>query len=92
MCRISYMESSLHRSTRRPGSEAFDIQRVRRALHLLTADHQEVLHLRFGQRQSLQETADLMGKSVSAIKSLQFRAVETLRGLLSDPKPETTHG
>lgn len=73
-------------------SEAFDIQRVRRALHLLTADHQEVLHLRFGQRLSLQETADLMGKSVSAIKSLQFRAVETLRGILSDPRPETTHG
>lgn len=73
-------------------SEAFDIQRVRRALHLLTADHQEVLHLRFGQRLSLQETADLMGKSVGAIKSLQFRAVETLRGILSDAKPETSHG
>ena len=73
-------------------SQAFDVQRVRRALHLLTTDHQEVLHLRFGQRLSLQETADLMGKSVSAIKSLQFRAVETLRGILSDAKPETTHG
>jgi DNA-directed RNA polymerase specialized sigma24 family protein len=41
-----------------------------------------VLILRFGQRLSLQETADIMGKNVSAIKSLQFRAVDTLRSIL----------
>jgi RNA polymerase sigma-70 factor (ECF subfamily) len=60
----------------------FDLQRVRHALRMLTNDHQEVLILRFGQRLSLQETADVMGKSLSAVKSLQFRAVETLRGIL----------
>jgi RNA polymerase sigma-70 factor (ECF subfamily) len=63
-------------------SEVVDLDRVRRALRMLAAEHQEVLILRFGQRLSLQETADLMGKSVSAIKSLQFRAVDTLRGIL----------
>jgi DNA-directed RNA polymerase specialized sigma24 family protein len=31
---------------------------------------------------SLRETADIMGKSVSAIKSLQFRAIDTLRSIL----------
>lgn len=72
-------------------SEMLDMQRVRRALHMLTADHQEVLVLRFGQRLSLQETADIMGKSLSAIKSLQFRAMETLRGILSDVNPEVSN-
>jgi RNA polymerase sigma-70 factor (ECF subfamily) len=72
--------------------DLFDLQRVRRALHMLTPDHQEVLVLRFGQRLSLQETATMMGKSVSAIKSLQFRAVETLRGILGDNVMEAHNG
>ncbi|MBZ0281227.1 MAG: RNA polymerase sigma factor [Anaerolineae bacterium] len=64
--------------------------RIRHALRMLAADHQEVLILRFGQRMSLKETADLMGKSTAAIKSLQFRAVETLRMILL--QPEANHG
>jgi RNA polymerase sigma-70 factor, ECF subfamily len=63
-------------------SEGFDLERVRHALRMLTADHQEVLILRFGQHLSLKETADIMGKGVSAVKSLQFRAVDTLRSIL----------
>jgi RNA polymerase sigma-70 factor (ECF subfamily) len=59
-----------------------DAGRARHAMQMLAADQQEVLVLRFGQALSLQETADIMGKSVSAIKSLQFRAVETLRQIL----------
>lgn len=66
--------------------ETFPIDRVRHALRMLNADHQEVLILRFGQRLSLKETADLMGKSTAAIKSLQFRAVETLRSILLQPE------
>jgi RNA polymerase sigma-70 factor (ECF subfamily) len=54
------------------------------ALRTLTADQQEVLILRFGQALSLEETSDVMGKSVSAIKSLQLRAVNALRQVLSD--------
>ena len=61
----------------------FDMQRVRHAMRMLNGDHQEVLLLRFGQRLSLQETAAVMGKSVSAIKSLQFRAVDNLRNILN---------
>lgn len=57
-------------------------ERTRRALRMLSTEQQEVLILRFGQELNLQETADLMDKSVSAIKSLQFRAIETLRVLL----------
>ncbi len=58
------------------------VERVRHALRMLVAEQQEVLILRFGQGLSLQETADLMDKSVSATKSLQFRAMDTLRTIL----------
>ena len=53
--------------------------RVRGVLGALPVDQQEVLLLRFGQGLNLEETADLMDKSISAVKSLQFRAVSTLR-------------
>ncbi len=69
-----------------PFADTVQLERVRFALRMLTADHQEVLILRFGQRLSLKETADLMDKSTAAIKSLQFRAVETLRSILIEPE------
>jgi RNA polymerase sigma-70 factor (ECF subfamily) len=62
--------------------ESLRRQRVRQMLGILADEQQEVLILRFGQGLSLQETADLMDKSVSAVKSLQFRAVDRLRQLL----------
>lgn len=65
-----------------------DVERSRQALRMLAVDQQEVLILRFGQALSLQETADVMGKSVSAIKSLQFRAVSTLRDILGEMRVE----
>lgn len=71
---------------------SFDLERARRALRMLNADQQEVLILRFGQKLDLQATADIMGKSVSAIKSLQFRAVNTLRGLLGELRTEVENG
>ena len=67
-----------------------NIERVRQALRMLNADQQEALILRFGQRLPLQDTADIMGKSLSAVKSLQFRALETLRTILVEPDSEAT--
>ncbi len=72
--------------------DVFEIDRVRHALRMLKTDHQEVLILRFGQRLSLQETAELMDKSVSAIKSLQFRAMDTLRQIMLQPNLEASNG
>jgi len=66
---------------------ALNLENAREALRQLAPEQQEVLILRFGQMLNLQETADIMGKTVSAIKSLQFRAVERLRQHL-----ETAHG
>lgn len=63
-----------------------DVERARRVIRMLGDEQQEVLILRFGQALSLKETADIMGKTVSAIKSLQFRAVDALRSILREPQ------
>ena len=59
-------------------------ERARQALQTLGDDQQEVLILRFGEGLNLQETADIMGKSTSAVKSLQFRAGNALRRILGE--------
>lgn len=51
---------------------------VRRALKHLSADHQQVIVLRFVEGNDLETTAKMLGKSVGAVKSLQFRAVQSL--------------
>ncbi len=71
---------------------ALDVERTRHALRMLAPDQQEVLILRFGQLLSLQETADIMGKNVGAIKSLQFRAVNTLRQIFGELRLEAENG
>lgn len=62
---------------------AFTVEMTRSALATLAPEQQEVLILRFGQKLDLQATADIMGKSVNAIKQLQFRALATLRKRLT---------
>jgi RNA polymerase sigma-70 factor (ECF subfamily) len=61
---------------------ALEAEQVRAALGNLPTDQQEVLILRFAQMFSLDQTAESMGRSVSAIKSLQFRAINALRRVL----------
>jgi len=55
---------------------------VQTAMRRLTGDQQQVLALRFGDGFSVEKTAEIMQKSVTAVKALQFRAVETLRRLV----------
>jgi len=55
---------------------------VRTALRQLTPEQQHALALRFGEGLSVEETAQSLGKSVNAVKVLQFRAVASLRRLL----------
>jgi RNA polymerase sigma-70 factor (ECF subfamily) len=56
---------------------------VRAALQRLTPEQQNVLALRFGDGFSVEQTAETLGKSVTAVKALQFRAVEALRRALA---------
>lgn len=55
---------------------------VQKAIQQLTNEQQHVLSLRFGQELSIEETAQMMNKTVGAIKVLQFRALAAIRRLL----------
>jgi RNA polymerase sigma-70 factor (ECF subfamily) len=84
-------ETSLHDEipSEKPGpaqqsAQKAEMARVHAALCRLTTEQQHVLGLRFGSEYSLRETAEAMGKSVNAIKVLQFRAIATLRRHLGE--------
>jgi RNA polymerase sigma-70 factor (ECF subfamily) len=51
---------------------------LRKAMIHLTEEQQHVITLRFGQELSLAETAQIMDKSVGAVKGLQHRALASL--------------
>jgi RNA polymerase sigma-70 factor, ECF subfamily len=71
-------DEDLHRTV-----EQNDNQRaVRQAMQQLTPEQQHVLALRFSQGMSVEETAQMMDKSIGAIKVLQFRALASIRKLL----------
>jgi RNA polymerase sigma-70 factor (ECF subfamily) len=59
---------------------------VNRALIQLSEEQQQVLALRFGQGYSLEETAALMKKRITAVKALQFRALKALQHRFGDGK------
>lgn len=55
---------------------------LRAALRQLSEEHQDILLLRFVERKSHDEVALLLGKSVTAIKSAQHRALSRLAELM----------
>jgi RNA polymerase sigma-70 factor, ECF subfamily len=55
---------------------------LRAALLQLPDEHQNILVLRFIERKSHEEVAELLGKSVTAVKSAQHRALTRLTDLL----------
>ena len=74
-----------HAAPHSPAAEAELLilrEEVRAAIRQLTREQQETLTLRFGEGFSVEVTAEVMGKSVNAVKALQFRALEALRRVL----------
>jgi RNA polymerase sigma-70 factor, ECF subfamily len=63
-------------------------EEIRDVMQRLTPDQQNVLALRFSQELSLELTAQIIGKSVNAVKVLQFRALAALRRLLVEKSDE----
>ena len=51
---------------------------MRAALRTLTDEQQQVIILRFVEGRSIEETADLLGKTEGAIKTMQHRALQSL--------------
>jgi len=73
-------------STEQSVDQAWQNREVREAIFRLTEDQQHVLALRFSEDRSLEETARLMGKTIGAVKTLQFRALASLRRILEGRK------
>jgi RNA polymerase sigma-70 factor (ECF subfamily) len=62
--------------------DAQELETLRGALTGLNDEQQHILVLRFIERRSHQEVADITGKSVSAVKSIQHRALVDLASRL----------
>jgi RNA polymerase sigma-70 factor, ECF subfamily len=67
-------------------------QELRNALRCLTPDQRQVIYLRFIEGWNNEEVSKAVGKPVSAVKTLQFRALKTLKRLLVDNKKEKFDG
>jgi RNA polymerase sigma-70 factor, ECF subfamily len=81
------IETSFDERQQSPGPETALLQslageEVRAALQQMRPDYQEVVLLRFDQQLSLQETADVMGRNINTVKTLQYRAINRLRELI----------
>ena len=65
-------------------AEEHEHQRVRNALLRLPPDQQQVIALRFLEELSHEEVAVILGKTVEATRSIQYRALTSLRQLLRE--------
>src|SRR3989337_1468076 len=63
-------------------ADGMELQHVRLALALLTADQRQVITLKYLEEWENVDIARAMNKPVGAVKSLQHRAIEALRRLL----------
>ncbi len=67
-----------------PGADAGVLEKagLEAILDQLTTDQRAVISLRFIDRFSLGETAEILGRSVGSVKLLQHRAVRSLQTVL----------
>ena len=82
--RYLQMEAPLLRSDDPSELAIIEVQMaaVREAVKELPASQQQVIALRFGAQQSIAEVAQVMSRSEAAVKSLQYKAIQTLRAML----------
>ena len=64
-------------------ADEMELQQVRSALALLTPDQRQVITLKYLEEWENEDIARALNKPVGAVKSLQHRAIESLRRLLS---------
>jgi RNA polymerase sigma-70 factor (ECF subfamily) len=63
-----------------------NIEAMREAIQQLSEEHQTILILRFIERKTHEEVAQAIGKSESAVRTAQFRALSQLAELLGQTK------
>jgi RNA polymerase sigma-70 factor, ECF subfamily len=61
--------------------------RLFRLLAKLPADQSRVIAMRFAEEKSIREIAQALGRTEGAVKQLQFRGLENLRGQIKGGKP-----
>jgi RNA polymerase sigma-70 factor (ECF subfamily) len=66
-----------------------ETDRVRKVLHEMKTEYQDVIILRFIEELSVEEAAVALGKSAGAVKVLQHRALKKLRELLNETTPDS---
>lgn len=82
-------EHDLHagqEDTRQAAENSVLADQVREALNQLTPDQQQVIALKFLEGLSNKEVAEITGKPVGAVKSLQHRALNRLKDLVGQTK------
>lgn len=67
-----------------------EVEVLRNALHQLTPEQQSILIWRFVERKSHEEVAEMLNRSVSAVKTIQHRALTQLAKILGTKK-ESRH-
>lgn len=83
----SQLDEALRSETDLPENEAakhIRQRQVRDAIRRLSPDQQKVVALKFLEEWSNEEVANALGKPVGAVKSIQHRALESLRKFLSE--------
>jgi RNA polymerase sigma-70 factor (ECF subfamily) len=65
-------------------SKTMERERVRAAILRLPAEQQQVIQLRFLENWSHEEVAQVLGKSADATRSMQYRAIGSLRSILME--------
>lgn len=63
-----------------------EVDVLRAAIRSLSDEQQSILVLRFIERKSHQEVAEILKKSVSAVKTIQYRALNQLASVLGTEK------
>lgn len=76
---ISEMSHEISDKSRPLDKQILTHERLRQGLHELTEEQRQVVLLKFIEGYTNEEIAKIMGKSVGAVKLLQFRALKTLR-------------
>ena len=69
-------------------SEAMERERVRVSLLRLPSEQQQIIQLRFLEDWSHEEVAQVLGKTVDATDSMQYRALVSLRRMLIEDEEE----
>lgn len=67
-------------------------ERLRQALEQLNGNYREVIRLRLEEGLSVEETAQRMGKSYTAVTTLLYRALKTLRMQLQEQEEDFHRG